>query len=82
MGGVWEQQIRSARSLLLSLLKTHSQSLNDESFHTFMAVVEAIMNSRSLRVETLGDVASYKPLSPSELLTAKSKVMLPVAGKF
>ena len=38
MGGVWEQQIRSARSFLLSLLKTHSQSLNDESFHTFMAV--------------------------------------------
>ena len=34
MGGVWERQIRSCRSILLSLLKNHSQSLNDESFYT------------------------------------------------
>ena len=40
MGGVWEQQIRSARSILLSLLKTHSQSLSEESFRTLMEEVE------------------------------------------
>ena len=37
MGGFLEQQIRSARSILISLLKTHSQSLNNESFCTLMA---------------------------------------------
>ena len=41
-----------------------------------------IMNSRPLTVETLSDVSSYKPLSPSDLLTIKSKVVLPPAGKF
>ena len=82
MGGVMEQQIRSARSIFLSLLKTHSQSLNDESFSTLMAEVERFMNSRPLTVETLIDVTSYESLSPSDLLTMRSKVELPSAGKF
>ena len=82
MGGVWEQQIQSARSILLSLLKTHSQSLNDESFHTLMVEVEGIMNSRPLTVKTLSDITSYKPLSPSDLLMMKSKIVLPPTGKF
>ena len=47
-----------------------------------MAEVEGIMNSRPLTVEALSDVTSYKPLSPSDLLTMKSKVVLPPAGKF
>ena len=58
--------IRSTRSILLSLMKTYSQSLNDESFHTLMAEVEVIMNSRPLTVETLNDVTSYHPLSLSD----------------
>ena len=52
------------------------------SFRTLMAEVEGIMNSRPLTVEALSDVTSYKPLSPSDLLTMKSKVVLPPAGKF
>ena len=47
-----------------------------------MAEVEGIMNSRPLTVEALSDVTSYKPLSPSDLLTMKSKVVLPPARKF
>ena len=31
MGGVWEQQIRSARSILAALTKQHGESLNDEN---------------------------------------------------
>ena len=31
IGGVWERQIRSARKILESLLKTHGASLSDES---------------------------------------------------
>ena len=33
-------------------------------------------------METLSDVTSYKPLSPSDLLTMKPKVVLPPAEKF
>ena len=44
---------KTPRSILLSLLKTHSQSLNDESSCTLMAEVEGIMNSLSLAVEIL-----------------------------
>ena len=80
MGGVLERHTRSARSIFLSLLKTHSQSLNDESFHAFMAEVKGIANSRS--VETLADVTSCKLLSPSDLFTRKPTIVLPPASKF
>ena len=82
MGGVWERQIRSARAILTSLLKTHSQSLNDESLHTLLTETEAIINSRPLTVDTINDPNSLKPLSPSNLLTMKSKVVLPPPGSF
>ena len=39
VGGVWERQIRYARTILEGLLKTHSHSLNDESLRTLMAEV-------------------------------------------
>ena len=48
MGGVWERQIRSARTILTSLLKTHGTKLNDESLHTLLIEVEAIVNLRPL----------------------------------
>ena len=82
MGKVWEQQIRTARCILNALLKTHGRSLNDEALHTLLIEVEAIVNSRPLTVETTNDVGSYIPLSPSNLLTMKSKVVLPPPGSF
>ena len=82
MGGVWERQIRTARCILNALLKTHGRSLNDEALHTLLIEVEAIVNSRPLTVETINDVGSYIPLSPLNLLTMKSKVVLPLPGSF
>ena len=72
MGGVWERQIRSARNILSSLLKTHGRSLNDEALSTLMAEVEAVMNSRPLTVKLLSDGNSLNPISPPKLLTMKS----------
>ena len=46
MGGVWERQILSPRAILSSLLKTHGQSLEDESLITLMTVAEDMLNSR------------------------------------
>ena len=48
MGGVWERQIRSARAILNSLLKTHGSSLSDDYLQTLLVEVEAIINSRPL----------------------------------
>ena len=82
MGGVWERHIRSARSTLASLLSSHPGQLNDESLRTLMAEVEAIVNSRPLTVETLSDVNSLQPICPINLLTTKTKVILPPPGRF
>ena len=48
MGGVWERQIRSVRSILNQLMKKHGDMLNDESFQTFLCEAEFIVNSRPL----------------------------------
>ena len=82
MGGVWERQIRSGKIILEGLLKTHSHSLNDESLRTLMAEVELIINSRPLTVETISDSKSKIPLSPSNLLTMKTSVVMPPPGEF
>ena len=47
-GGIWEHQIRSARAVLGSLLKTHGSSLNAEALNSLVIEVETIVNSRPL----------------------------------
>ena len=82
MRGVWERQIRLARTILMSLLHTHRRSLNDESLRTILEETEAIVNSRPLMVDTLGDVQSKQTICPSNIFTMKSKVVLPPPGHF
>jgi len=81
MGGIWERQIRSIRNILTSLLKTHGTSLDDESLQTRLTETEAIINSRPLTVETLSDPTSSIPISPSNILTMKTKVVMPPPGR-
>ena len=81
MGGIWERQIRTVRSVLSGLLKEHSGRLDDESFRTLLTEVEAIVNSRPLAVDNLNDETT-DPLTPNHLLTMKSKVLLPPPGVF
>ena len=82
IGGVLEKQIRSAQNILLPLLNAHRRSLNDDLLRTLLAETEAILNFRPLTVDTLGDVQSEQPLHPSNILTMKSKVVLPPPGDF
>ena len=82
MGGVWERQIRSARAVLNSLLKPYGTSLSDESLQTLLVEVEAVVNSRPLTTDVMNDVTSLAPLSPINLLTLKSKVVMPPPGNF
>ena len=48
MGGVWERQIRTTRSILSSMIRDYGHTLSDESLRTLMAEVECIINSRPL----------------------------------
>ena len=47
-----------------------------------MVEVESITNSRPLTVETLSDINSQILLSPSNLLTIKANVVMPLPGIF
>ena len=68
--------------ILEALLKIYGSSLNDENLRTLIIETEAIINSRPLTPETLSDVNSEMPLSPSQLLTMKTDVILPPPGTF
>ena len=81
MGGVWERQIRTVRTILSSLMKSHSEVLNDESFHTLIKEVECIVNSRPLSPEDVNDPNS-EVITPNHLLTLKSKAVLSPPGAF
>ena len=65
-----------------SLLRTHGPSLNDETLNTLMIEVEAIVKSRPLTIETIADGTSEVAISPLNLLTMKSKVVMPPPGSF
>ncbi|XP_067019485.1 uncharacterized protein [Acropora muricata] len=82
MGGVWERQIRTVQNVLSSLLRDNAKQLDDESLRTLMCEAEAIVNSCPLTVNQLADSDSPEPLSPSHLLTMKSKVLLSPPGQF
>ena len=69
-GILWECQSLSARGILASLLQT------------LMAKTKAVINSWPLTVKTINDGQGFKPLSPNNLLTTKSKVVMPWPGVF
>ncbi|XP_063964979.1 uncharacterized protein LOC135156433 [Lytechinus pictus] len=73
MGGVWERQIRSIRSVLDTLLYQSGRQLDDESLRTLMCEAAAIINSRPLTVTHLNDPTYPAPLTPNHLITMKSK---------
>ncbi|XP_077393414.1 uncharacterized protein LOC144030741 [Festucalex cinctus] len=82
VGGVWERQIRSVRSVLRSTLALSSGRLNDASLRAFFYEAMAIINSRPLTVDNLSDPQSLEPLTPNHLLTMKIDKALPPPGAF
>ena len=82
MGGVWERQIRTVRNVLVSLLTQHAAQLDDETLRTFMVEAENIVNCRLLTVDTINSSQLPEPLTPNQLLTMKSKVILSPPGEF
>nr|XP_055045825.1 uncharacterized protein LOC129431793 [Misgurnus anguillicaudatus] len=82
VGGVWERQIRTVRSVLNSLLAQHPGILDDPSLRAFLYEAMAIVNSRPLTVDCLNDPKSLRPITPNHLLTLKSVTALPPPGEF
>ena len=80
MGGVWEKHVRTVRRIPATLLREHAGRLDDESLHTLMCEVEAIVNSRPLTVIS-SDVKDPLPLSPNQILTMKRSAVLPPSGQ-
>ena len=82
MGGVWERQIRTARNVLSVLLDQHRSHLDDETLRTFLVEAESVVNGRPLTVDNLNSPDSLNPLTPNNLLTMKTRLVLPPPGKF
>ena len=82
MGGAWERQIRTIRSVLTSILDKSSQRLDSSSLRTYLYEVMAIINSRPLTAHLLSDPAGPQPLTPNHILTMKSSIVLPPPGDF
>ena len=82
MGGVWERQIRSARSILSAMFKNHGESINFESLRTLLVKVEGIINSWPTTCESIDDLYSIIPLSPMQLLSSTTRVVMPPPGTF
>ena len=73
-GGVWERCIRTARKLLVALLK--QQTVDDECLATVMCEVESIMNSRPL-TKVSDDPMDLEALTPNHLLLLRPGPSLP-----
>ena len=82
MGGIWERQIRTVCSILAALLSQHGSQLDDESLSTFLTEAQAIVNCRPLTVNKLSSPEYPDPLTPSQLLSMKSSIVLPPLGSF
>ncbi|XP_033118371.1 uncharacterized protein LOC117117984 [Anneissia japonica] len=74
MGGIWERQIRSIRTIIFSLVR--QQTLDDEGVNTLMCIVEGIINSRPL-TKLSDDPKDDNPLTPNHLLLLRGGPLLP-----
>ena len=74
MGGVWERQIRTIRSVLNGV--TSLQLLDEEGLTTLFCTVEAIINGRPI-TKLSNDPKDPLPLTPNHLLLLRSGSVLP-----
>ncbi|XP_028407516.1 uncharacterized protein LOC114530125 [Dendronephthya gigantea] len=81
-GGVWERQIGTVRRVLDAMfLELGSPQLTHKLLVTLMAEATGIIHSRPIAVVP-SDIDQPQPLSPSTLLTMKTRPLLPPPGVF
>ena len=74
--------MRSLRAISKSLIQTDRHSLDEESLQTLMTKNEAKINFRSLNAETINDGQIPMPISPNNILSMKTKVVMLTTGVF
>ena len=55
MGGVWERQIRTVRSIPITLLEQSGSQLDDEALRTLLHKAAAVVNCRPLTTDNIND---------------------------
>lgn len=78
MGGVWERQIRTVRSVMKDVERNYGGRFSTSTLRVAMYEIMAIINSRPLGIVNEEDV----PLTPNMLLTMKEDTTQPPPGKF
>ena len=73
-GGTWERLIGTAKSTLRKVLG--AKTVDQDTFQTVLAEVEAIMNDRPL-CAVRQDVTSYDPVTPAQLTQGRDLSCLP-----
>ena len=73
-GGAWERLVQSTKRALRAVVGR--QRLTDETLHTFITEVEAILNSRPL-THVSSDANDLEPLTPNHLLLGRPSPNLP-----
>ena len=72
MGGSWERMIRTVRRIMMAVIS--GQGVTDDSLHTILLEVEAMVNSRPLCISL--EPGSDVPLTPNHLLRVEPSVGL------
>lgn len=73
-GGAWERLIHLVKKVLFSVLQ--QQHVDDESLHTIICEVEAILNDQPI-TKVSDDPNDLEALTPNHLLLLKRKPLLP-----
>ena len=82
MGGTFERQIRTVRSILNNILHTNYGYRTDTpSLMTFLYEVMSLVNSRPLSGTFIQD-KKLEPLTPNHLIMMKSTIITPPPGNF
>ena len=64
------------------MLRNNGESISNKSLRTLLVEVEGIINSRPITCESIGDVNSIILLSPMQLLSSKTTIVMPPLGTF
>lgn len=82
MGGVWERQIRTIRNVLHGILTLTRPTLDYRTLRTLLYETAAVVNSRPLAIEGISDPHGPTAITPNQLLTQKTNVILAPPGDF